>query len=72
MIFRVRGFFGESFRSQSFSRELIALSKDQALERIYSEIGSKHKVKRNQIHIVEITEIKPEEVRDPRVLAMLE
>lgn len=71
-IIRVRGWFKQGPHRQRFTRELLALSREHALERIYSDIGSKHKVKRNLIHIEEVVEVKPEEVKDPRVLAMLE
>jgi large subunit ribosomal protein LX len=70
-IFRIRGWFKGASERQRFARELQALSERQALERIYSELGSKHKVKRNLIHIEEVIEIKPEEVKDPRVAALL-
>lgn len=52
-------------------KELPALSEQQAVERIYSEVGSKHKVKRNLIHIEEVAEIKPDEAKDPRIRAMV-
>ena len=42
---------------QFFTLELRALAKEHVLEHVYSEIGSRHKVKRNLIHIFEITEI---------------
>jgi len=71
-IFRIRGWFKQGLYRQRFTRELLALSEEQALERVYSDIGSKHRVKRNLIHIEEAVEVKPEEVKDPRVLAMLE
>lgn len=71
-IIRVRGWFKQGPYHQRFTREVLALSNEHALERIYSDIGSKHKVKRNLIHIDEVVEVKPEEVKDPRVLAMLE
>ncbi len=58
--FRIRGQFRQGVEWQIFTRELRALSEAQALERVYSEIGSKHKVKRNLIRISEITELKPE------------
>jgi len=54
-----------------FVKELPALSEQQAIERIYSEVGSKHKVKRNLINIEEVAEIKPEEAKDPRIRAMV-
>ena len=71
-IYRIRGWFKQGLYRQKFTRELLALSKEQALERVYSELGSRHKLKRNLINIDEVAEIKPEEVTDPRVLAMLE
>lgn len=71
-IYRIRGWFKQGLYRQKFTREMLATSKDQALERIYSEFGSRHKLTRNQINIVEVAEIKPEDVTDPRVLAMLE
>ncbi len=71
-IYRVRGWFKQGLYRQKFSKELLALTKEQALERVYSEFGSRHKLKRSQINIEGIAEIKPEEVTDPRVLAMLE
>lgn len=70
-IFRVKGWFKQGYEKQAFTQELPALSEKQALERIYSEVGSKHKIKRHLINIEEVTEIKLEEVKDPRVAAML-
>ena len=70
-IFRIKGWFKQGYEKQTFTRELPAISEKQALERVYSEVGSKHKIKRNLINIEEVTEIKPGEVKDPRVAAML-
>lgn len=71
-IYRIRGWFKQGLYRQTFTRELLALNKEQALERVYSEFGSRHKLQRNQINIEDVAEIKPEEITDPRVLAMLE
>jgi len=70
-IFRIKGWFKQGYEKQTFTRELPAISEKQALERVYSEVGSKHKIKRNLINIEEVTEIKPEDVKDPRMAAML-
>ncbi len=70
-IYRVRGWFKQGIFRQKFKRDLVAPSKGHALERVYSEIGSRNKMTRNMIHIDEVTEVKPEEVKDPEVLAML-
>jgi len=70
-VFRVKGWFKHNSRRQVFTKELRALSEKHVLEQVYSEIGSRHKVKRNLIHISEISEIKPEEAKDPRIIALL-
>ncbi|MEW6593197.1 MAG: 50S ribosomal protein L18Ae [Candidatus Hadarchaeota archaeon] len=71
-IYRVKGRFPQGMFNQKFTRELASESKEHALEKIYSEFGSKHKLKRKQISIDEVAEIKPEEATDPAVLAALE
>lgn len=71
-IYRVKGWFKKGIFRQEFTKDVIGLSEKHALERIYSEVGSNHRVARNQIKIDAVLEIKPEEVKDPRVLAMLE
>lgn len=62
-IFRVKGWFQKTWQKQVFVKELPALSEQQALERVFSEVGSKHKVKRRLIHIEEVVEVKSEEVK---------
>lgn len=71
-IYRIKGWFRQGLFTQKFTRELAVASKEQALEKVYSEFGSRHKIKRNQINIEEVVELKPEEIKDPAVLAMLE
>jgi ribosomal protein L20A (L18A) len=71
-IFRIKGRFKKGLFVQNFTKELLAISEKSALERVLSEVGSKNGAKRTQIHIEEVTNIKPEEVKDPKVLAMLE
>ncbi|MEM2908029.1 MAG: 50S ribosomal protein L18Ae [Candidatus Hadarchaeales archaeon] len=56
-LFRVRGWFEQKGRRQKFTRELRGLSQEHVIERILSELGSRHGVKRNLIHIEEITEV---------------
>ncbi len=63
-VFRIKGRFrcGEFF--QEFRKEVSAIVPKHALEKVYSEIGSKHGVKRHQILIEKIEEISLEEVRE--------
>ncbi|MEM2874826.1 MAG: 50S ribosomal protein L18Ae [Candidatus Hadarchaeales archaeon] len=70
-VYRIRGWFRQGLDLQRFTKEVPALSESQALERTYSLIGSRHKVKRNQINIEEIVEIGPGEVKDRRILEVI-
>lgn len=51
-------------RKFTFSKELIALKEAHVKEKIYSELGSRHRVKRKDITISSIKEIQPEEVKN--------
>jgi len=66
-IFRVTGEIAKPNWKTGFQKEIRALKQQEAVERIYNEIGSKHKAKRFQIKILKVEEIKPEEVTDPTV-----
>jgi large subunit ribosomal protein LX len=50
-----------------FRRELRALKPEEAVEKIYMELGSKHRAKRFQINIIKVEEINPEEIESPVV-----
>ncbi len=66
-VFRVVGKITKPNFQTDFKKEIRALKPDHAVERIYKEIGSKHRVKRFQIRILNVEEIRPEEVTDPIV-----
>ncbi|MBO3800047.1 MAG: 50S ribosomal protein L18a [Candidatus Brockarchaeota archaeon] len=59
-VFRVSGVFEKPLRKTSFSIEVEASSQKVALEKAYSLIGSKHRVKRENIKILSVKEVKPE------------
>jgi len=63
-IFRVTGRITKPNWQTNFQKEIRALKQEEALDRVYKEIGSKHKAKRFQIKILKVEEIKPEEVTD--------
>jgi len=48
------------FVPMSFSKEISAVKKEHAIERVYAEIGSRHRAKRNQITIFSVEEVQPE------------
>ncbi len=70
-IFRIKGQFKKKGKIE-FIREVKSKSKERALERLYSDLGSKHAVKRNLIEISEVEEIKPEEADNPEIRALSE
>ncbi|MHA1484764.1 MAG: 50S ribosomal protein L18Ae [Candidatus Thorarchaeota archaeon] len=61
-VWRAVGKYKKNKRTFTFTKELIALKESHARERIFSELGSRHRVKRRSIEISEVVEIKPEEV----------
>lgn len=71
-IFRVQGKFMGGNSLKPFIKELKATNEDEIRERIYSEFGSKHHIKRNKITIEEINEISAKDVLDPVVKALIQ
>ncbi len=71
-IFRVQGKFlmGKSFKP--FTKELKAINEEDIQEKIYSDFGSKHGIKRSKIIIERINEISKDEVQDPVIKALIE
>ncbi|WP_440060173.1 50S ribosomal protein L18Ae [Thermogladius sp. 4427co] len=49
---------------QKFTKEIRALSKEHAIEKLYSILGSNHKLRRKHIVIEKVEEIPLEESRD--------
>jgi large subunit ribosomal protein LX len=71
-IFRVEGRFRQGLWTQRFRKEVVALSERHALEMVLSDIGSRHGVKRTLIKIERVEEIRPEEVKNPRIRLLIE
>lgn len=55
---------------QKFTKEVRALNEQQAIEYVYSVLGSNHKLRRKHIKITSVKEISLEEVRDRRIAAL--
>lgn len=70
-VWRAKGEYQKNKRRFTFSKELLALNESQVRERVLSELGSRHRVKRRYIVISEIREIKPEEVQSLELRKML-
>ena len=65
--YRVTGKIAKPNWQTNFQKELRAMKQEEAVERVYKEIGSKHRAKRFQIKILKIEEIEPEEIKDVTV-----
>ncbi|MEM2888321.1 MAG: 50S ribosomal protein L18Ae [Candidatus Bathyarchaeia archaeon] len=60
-LFRVSGKITKPNFKTNFSKEIRALKPEDAVELVYENLGSKHKVKRFYIKIEKVEEISPEE-----------
>ncbi len=64
-VFRVTGEIHKPNFHTSFRKELLAEKAEHAVERVYTELGSKHRVKRVHIRIDSVSEVKSEEIENP-------
>ena len=55
--FKITGFFKQHGREQKFTVEYRALKKEDALEQLYMNFGSKHRLKRSMISVNDVQEI---------------
>lgn len=55
---------------RDFTLYVRALKKEHALERVYSELGSRHKLKRYHIKIEEVKEVSLDEVEDLNIIRL--
>ncbi|MEE9267819.1 MAG: 50S ribosomal protein L18Ae [Thermoplasmata archaeon] len=70
--FRIRGAFRMGRTRQSFTQEVAAETQEEAVQRVLSELGSRHRAKRRDIALEEIVEVPREEVESSVVLYRLE
>jgi len=65
--FRVKGKMKLDFKLLPFTKEVRGLNEKEALEKVYSEVGSRNKLKRNRIKINSVEEISVEEAQSPMI-----
>lgn len=68
----VRGTVNMSRDWTRFAKEVAADSPEGAVERVVSDLGSKHSLPRRRIRIKEVTPLAPDKVSDPVVRFRLE
>jgi large subunit ribosomal protein LX len=62
--FKVTGQINKPELSTSFAREVLADKSTHAVEKVYADIGSRHRVRRYHIKIINTTELKADEIED--------
>ena len=70
-VFRVLGEIRKPNLKTPFRKEVIALKPEHAVEKVYTELGSKHRVKRFHIKISKIEEVAPQDIEDPLIRKIL-
>ena len=62
-IFRISGRIDKAhlFEPIVFRKDIAASKRNHAIERIYAEMGSRHRAKRSQITILDVEVVEPEE-----------
>ena len=63
-VFRVIGKIRKPNFQTEFRKEVRALKPEDAVEKVYMLLGSKHRVKRFQMTISKVEEIAPEEIEN--------
>ena len=64
-VFRVTGEIRKPNLKTTFRKEVVAVKPEHAVEKVYDELGSKHRVKRVHIKIVSVEEVPPQEIENP-------
>ena len=64
-VFRVTGEICKPNLKTVFAKEVIADKSEHAVEKVYTEIGSRHRVKRCHMKIGKVEEVAPEKIANP-------
>ncbi|MCD6572540.1 MAG: 50S ribosomal protein L18a [Thermoplasmata archaeon] len=71
-VYRIEGRFLMGKIWQPFSKEVIGNDENEAKERLFSILGSRHRVKRRMIKVEAIREVRKEEIEDPVIKYLVE
>ena len=64
-VFRVIGEIRKPNLQTLFKKEVVAMKREHAVEKVYAELGSRHRVKRFQIKMLKVEEVSPEDIENP-------
>ncbi|MFA5572223.1 MAG: 50S ribosomal protein L18Ae [Candidatus Bathyarchaeia archaeon] len=65
--FKVTGEINKPELKTPFAREVLAEKSEHAIEKIYADIGSRHRVRRYHIKITSVKELQADEIENPVV-----
>ena len=71
-IFRVKGEILKPNYKMKFSKDIRASKPEDAVEKVYTEFGGQHKVKRFHMKVTSVEEIKLEDVKNTIIRALSE
>jgi large subunit ribosomal protein LX len=64
-VFRVTGEIRKPNLKTPFAKEVMAAKSEHAIEKIYAEIGSRHRVRRYHIKIISSLEVPADQIENP-------
>lgn len=64
-VFRVTGEITKPNLKTRFRKEILSEKPEQAREKVYAELGSRHRVKRCHIRITNVEEVSAENIENP-------
>jgi large subunit ribosomal protein LX len=64
-VFRVTGSICKPNLATPFAKEVLAAKSEHAIEKIYAEIGSRHRVRRYHIKIISSVEVPADQIENP-------
>jgi large subunit ribosomal protein LX len=70
-VFRITGEIQKPNLKTPFKKEVLAVKPEHAVEKVYAELGSRHRVKRFHIKIISVEEIPPQEIENPLLRKMV-
>lgn len=69
--YKISGSFLMGENWSNFTKEVVGRDEEDAVDRLLSDFGSRHRVKRRNIKISSVEELREEEINDPIVEFMV-
>jgi large subunit ribosomal protein LX len=70
-VYRVTGEIRKPNLRTPFAKEVLADKPEHAVEKAFAEIGSRHRVKRFYMKIINVTEVSAEDIQNPILKKMV-